>query len=395
MSVHFFARRTGWEPIPNPLTELAERLRGEGRLLDLTESNPTRCDFVYEKERLLAALADPSNLRYAPDARGLASARAAVREYYHGRGIELRLEQIWLTAGTSEAYSHLFRLLANPGERVHVPQPGYPLCELLAGLNDLELAEYALRYETTWELDWPALESSIGRDSRILLLLHPNNPTGSYLRADDWRRLQPWAAERGLALVVDEVFYDYALDADKTRLVDWSREPETLTFILNGLSKVAALPQIKLAWMVLLGPAELVEAAERRLELILDTYLNVSAPAQNAASELLATAPAMAAQVRRRLGANLAALDARLAAHPAVSRLRIEGGWYAILRLPRVHSDDKWAQLLLVKDALFLHPGHFYGFRQDGCVVLSLLPPETVFAEGIERLLNRIEGEIR
>ncbi len=378
----------------SPLPQAAERLRAQGRLLDLTESNPTRCDFHYDEVRILAALADQRNLAYVADPRGLEAARAAVRAYYLARGVEVSLENIWLTASTSEAYSHLFRLLADPGARVHAPQPGYPLFDLLAGLNDLELAGYALRYDAAWELDWTDLENALTPQSRALLLLNPNNPTGSYLRAGEWPRLQAWAARHGLALIVDEVFFDYSLGDDPNRLRDATANPAALTFILSGLSKVAALPQMKLGWMLLAGPQDQAAAAARRLELILDTYLSVSAPVQNAAAALLETAPAIQAQIRLRLAANLRALDAALASLPHVSRFAIEGGWYAILRLPRLHRDDEWARRLLEHDAVYLHPGHFYNFQMEGCLVLSLLPPEADFQAGISRLLDRVAAEV-
>ncbi len=386
-----FARRTAWEFDPDPLGSLAERLRVRGELYDLTESNPTRCGFHYEDARIRTALADARNLLYAPDPRGQASARAAVQAYYQARRIDLDPGRIWLTASTSEAYSHLFRLLADAGERVHAPQPGYPLFELLAGQNDLELAAYKLHYDGgAWELDWESLESAWTPQSRLVLLLNPNNPTGAYLRAGEWPRLQAWAAERGLALVVDEVFFDYAFAPDPNRLCDCLQDATALTFVLSGLSKVAALPQMKLGWIVLAGPAGAAAAAIQRLEMILDIYLSVAAPVQNAATELLATAPAIQAQIRARTLANLRELDAGLSASPEVTRFAVEGGWYATLRLPRHHDDETWARRLLEQDSVYLHPGHFYGFSQEGCAVVSLLPREPDFREGIRRLLERV-----
>ena len=389
-----FASRTDWLLTPNRLAKAMEARRKAGlTVLDLTESNPTRCGFSFEAEKVLKSLADARALAYEPDPRGLLPARQAVVAYYAERDIAISPEQIFLTTSTSEAYSFLFRLLANPGEAVLAPRPSYPLFDFLARLNDLELVPYPLAYHDGWQLDLQAIQETLERARpkvRALVVVHPNNPTGSFVSGDELRALVSLCREHDIALVADEVFADYALEADARRVVSHASVRDALTFTLSGLSKISALPQMKLAWIVASGPPELLQPALARLEIVADTYLSVSTPLAHALPEMLETRRRVQPQVLARVRANLRWLDEQLSPETPLTRLKVEGGWYAVLRLPAVRSDDDWAVELLAEDGVLVHPWHFYDFGAEGHLVISLLPPPEVFQEGIRRLLARI-----
>ncbi|MDP9264048.1 MAG: pyridoxal phosphate-dependent aminotransferase [Acidobacteriota bacterium] len=391
-----FSSRTDWDLTPNRLAAELARMRARGReVLDLTESNPTSCGFRYERKAILRALARPAALQYHPDPRGMRSARQAVAGYYRWRatgaaGLRVAPDRILLTASTSEAYSFVLRLLCNPGDQVLVPSPSYPLFEFLAGLNDVELVPYALVYDHGWQIDLHSLQSGITSRSRAVVVVNPNNPTGSFVKAHEVRALSALCAEQGLALVADEVFLDYAHD-DKARL-SLAANRNVLTFTLSGLSKISALPQMKAAWIVVNGPSLQVRGALQRLEVIADTYLSVNTPAQVALPALLAQRRSMQAQIRRRVAANRRELAKQLASHPACRVLESEGGWYVLLRIPIRESDDRLALDLLRKRAVLVHPGHFYGLAGEGHLVLSLIVPEGRFRKGLRRLLGALAG---
>jgi aspartate/methionine/tyrosine aminotransferase len=389
-----FSSRTNWRLEPNPLAQAIERHRRSGRpLLDLTVSNPTACGFVYPRQGILAALADPRALAYAPESKGLPEARAAVAEYYRGRPgfaggcATVDPERVILLSGTSEAYSHLFRLLCEPGDEVLVPAPSYPLFEFLADLNDVRLVTYPLLYDHGWQIDFDALRGALTPRSRAVLLVHPNNPTGSLAKADEAARLAELCAARGMAMVADEVFLDYAAAASASAATFAQSGGPALTFALSGLSKICALPQMKLAWMVVSGPENLARPAVERLEVIADTYLSPGTPVQLAAGRLLALRGAVQAQLQQRISANLAHLDGALGAGGSpVTRLEREGGWYAVLRVPSSGSDESLAVQLIERCGVLLHPGHFFNFQQDGYLVASLIGPENELAQGVQCL---------
>jgi alanine-synthesizing transaminase len=389
-----FSARTDWPLTPNRLSRAVEERRRSGLpLLDLTESNPTRCGFRFEAEEILAALADSRSLAYEPDPRGLPAARQAVAAYYAERGVELDAGQIFLTTSTSEAYSYVFRLLANSGDSILVPRPSYPLFDFLGHLNDLELVSYPLAYDDGWRIDRQALASALDSSAprgRAVIVVHPNNPTGSFVRRAELEFLLASCQERCLAVIADEVFADYALAPDEQRVVTHAGVTEALTFTLSGLSKISALPQMKLAWVVVNGPPDLLSAAVARLEIIADTYLSVSAPLAHALPRLLETRRALQPQILERVRANLGWLDGRLPADSPVSRLKTEGGWYAILKLPAVRSDEDWAVEILTRDGVLVHPGHFYDFARDGHLVISLLPAPGIFQQGMGKVLARL-----
>jgi hypothetical protein len=316
-----------------------------------------------------------------------------VVEYYAEHGVQLSPERIFLTASTSEAYSFLFRLLVNPGEAVLAPQPSYPLFEFLAGLNDLELLSYPLAYHDGWQFDLRAIQETLRRTPsrvRAIVVVHPNNPTGSFVSQEESRALVTLCREHGLALIADEVFGDYAFEADTRRVVSHAEVRDALTFTLSGLSKISALPQMKLAWIAVSGPPELLRPALARLEVIADTYLSVSAPVAHALPDMLEIRRGAQPQILDRVRSNLRRLDAQLSPELPLTRLRAEGGWYGVLRLPAVESDEDWAIKLLAEDGVLVHPGHFYDFPTEGHLVVSLLPTCGTFREGISKALERL-----
>lgn len=386
-----FSSRTNWPLSPNRLSLEIEELKRKGvPPLDLTESNPTRCGFVFDQQRILAALANPQALFYTPDPRGLLSARQAVADYYAEQGIALDQAQIFLTTSTSEAYSYIFRLLADPGDAILVPQPSYPLFDFLAGLNDVRVIAYPLFYDRGWTIDLATLEKRLEARARAILVVHPNNPTGSFVRREELANLLAFCQKREMALVADEVFADYSLAADPARVASHAAITEALTFTLSGLSKISALPQVKAAWVVVNGPAQLLQDALARLEVIADTYLSLSAPVALALPQMLETRRKIQPQILGRVRSNLQMLDRQLANQQLVSRLEFEGGWYAILRLPSIQTDEDWAVELARQDGVLAHPGLFFDFSSEGHLVISLLTEGAVFEEGLRRILARV-----
>jgi alanine-synthesizing transaminase len=388
MPAAMFSARTRWDLTPNRLAAVVARARAAGRpLLDLTETNPTRAGLVAPPQ-VLQALADPRGLRYQPDPRGLRSAREAVAADHARRGCAVDPDRVVLTASTSEAYAFLFKLLCDPGDSVAVPQPSYPLFEYLARLEDAEVATYPLRYDGEWHLGRGELEAALTPRTRAVVVVSPNNPTGSYLKGDEADALLALCAGRDLAVVADEVFADFELRDDPRRVTSLAGRPEALTFALGGLSKSCGLPQLKLAWIAVSGPG--AETALERLEVIADTYLSVSTPVQEAAAAILADLPALQAPIREQIGANLARLRADVARAPVVSLLEPEGGWSAVLRVPAHRSEDDWCARLVEDDGVLVQPGYFFDFPGEAFLVLSLLTPGDVFAEGTARLLARL-----
>jgi len=386
-----FSSRTGWDQSPNRLSlALAERRRAGLPLLDLTESNPTCCGFAYPTEALQTALAQATTDRYEPHPRGLFMAREAIAMDYHRRGCDVDPDGMVLTAGTSEAYAFLFRLLADPGDVILVPRPSYPLFDYLAELNDVTPVSYPLHCtETGWRIDLEALHAASGPRARALIVVHPNNPTGSFVSMEERRSLLAFCRDRGLALIADEVFADYPFEESATPL-RFAGAGEALTFALGGLSKSAGLPHLKLSWIAVGGPDVLAREALARLDVIADTYLTVSAPVQRAVPALLGLSDGIRASILSRVRENRNVLRALTAGGSAVRCLDADGGWYAVLSGDdRMTDDETWALDLLEREGVFVHPGHFYDFAEEGRLVISLLPPTGVFREGIRRVLQR------
>jgi alanine-synthesizing transaminase len=454
-----FSERTNWKLTPNRLTQALEEARASGaRILDLTVSNPTRIGLEYDWQAILGALGSamptpaaksaarmghlssprtmPGTMDYDPQAKGLREAREAVAGYYRDEhGIcDVDAERMVLTTSTSEGYSFVFRLLCNAGDELLVPKPSYPLFEFLADLQDVRLVAYPLIYDHGWQMDFPSLERAATERTRGVVVVHPNNPTGSYVSEAERRQLNEFCRERGLAVIVDEVFLDYgvtnprglkpasfeavngrseavpfaetaheggsavelrstgqpgaAVPTCSVQHSSFAANPEVLTFTLSGLSKIAALPQMKVAWVVTSGPSGQVSEAIARLEVIADTYLSTNAPVQWAVPVMLEQRRSIQKQLLERVENNLGELDRQLAGRKACQRLEAEGGWYAVLRVPVTRSDEELAIELVREKRVLVHPGHFYDFASDGYLVVSLIGEPGEFGEGVGRLLQ-------
>ncbi|HEY8460244.1 MAG TPA: pyridoxal phosphate-dependent aminotransferase [Blastocatellia bacterium] len=390
-----FSNRFKWSLEPSRFALLIEEKKRAGsRILDLTESNPTRAGFEYPSEEILGQLAQAPAMLYEPAPRGLSVAREAVAGYYSERGFDVDPERIHLTASTSEAYSFLFKLLASQGESVLVPRPSYPLFEFLAALEGVELRPYELHYVHTagWSVDFDSVEKSVAPDARAIILVSPNNPTGSFAKILEVERLNAICARYDLALIADEVFGDYSFEDDPGRAASLVSNGDILTFVMSGFSKILALPQMKLGWIVTGGPARLREEAIERLDFIADTFLSVSAPVQHSAQAWLRLRRSMQDQIMTRVRSNLNWLRGVTEDSP-LRTLNVEGGWYATIELPRQFSEEEWATALLEKDGVLAHPGYFFDFPREAFLVLSLLPRAEIFREAVNRILARVEQE--
>ncbi len=378
-----FSQRTNWDLTENDFTAAVRAARAAGReLLDLTVSDPTACGFRYTAESLLAPLVNPAAMLYEPSSLGMPHAREAVAQYYVDHGARVSTDHICLTTSTSEAYSFLFRLLCDPGDEVLIARPSYPLFDFIARLDDVRLAEYPLVYDGGWQIDFHRLKSAITRRTRAIVVVHPNNPTGNYAAAWERAALDEICARHKIALIVDEVFLDYPVShaGEPSFLTVGSK---ALTFVLSGISKVCALPQMKLSWVVANGPRELVESALSRLELIADTFLSVNAPMQYALPEWLASCNDIQLQIRERVTANLSLLAGHSHGSQA-NLLAMDGGWIAVLRVPRYVQGVAFAAKAL-EQGVVVQPGEFYGLSA-GHIVLSLLTPPEIWQAGIATL---------
>jgi aspartate/methionine/tyrosine aminotransferase len=375
---------------PNALTQAVARLRASGaRLVDLTETNPTTVGLAYPD--LSDVLAGPGVSAYRPDPLGDTSAREVVATAFAAHGAVVPATRCILTASTSEAYSFLFKLICEPGDEVLVPQPSYPLFDLLTRLDGVVPVPYQLDPAGAWSLGRESLEQAVTPRTRAVLIVSPNNPTGSMLRAADRDWLVEFAAARRVALIADEVFIDYPL-VPREDVVSLAGEARVLTFTLGGLSKAAGLPQMKLAWIGVSGPDEDVDDAMTRLEIIADTYLSVATPVQLAAGRLMQAGLLIRSLIAARLQRNLAALRVWTRAHPAMGLTEPDGGWSAVLRIPAVLPEDTLVLRLLEDDGVLVHPGYFFDFDREAYLVCSLLPSPDVFDEGLARLGARLEA---
>jgi alanine-synthesizing transaminase len=382
-----FSRRTGWKLTPNRFTRAQQELRAAGReVLDLTISNPTRAGLHYDAETILQALGNPDAMDYDPQPKGLRSARDAVASYYRTSHDEVDPESVILTSSTSEGYSYVCQLLCNPEDEVLVPKPSYPLFDFLADLQDVKLVPYPLLYDHGWQIDFPSLYNAVNHRTRAVVVVHPNNPTGSFITEAERSALNNFCREHELALIVDEVFLDYAHDGAARST--FATNHDVLTFTLSGVSKISGLPQMKLAWIATSGPDDQVVAALARLEIIADTFLSMSAPIQLAAPVLLDQRHAIQPLLLDRVRANLTELDRELAKQKICQRLDVEGGWYALLRVPATQSDEDLAIEILRKRSVLIHPGHFYDFPSDGYLIVSLITPPQGFRKGIAQILE-------
>ena len=387
-----FSTRLQADLVPNRLAAALERVRGDGRpFVDFTESNPTRAGLAYPED-LLAPLADRRALIYTPEPRGSSDARRAVAADYARRGLTVLPDRIVLTASTSEAYSLLFKVLCDAGDEVVVPRPSYPLFEHLTRLDQIVAKPYDLEYHGSWMVDVDSVARALGPATRALLIVTPNNPTGSFVKRDEFETIAALCAERDVAIVADEVFADYELTAGASAAAARTlTRGEGLVFSLGGLSKSAGLPQVKVGWLAVAGGDRLVRDALARLELACDSYLSVSTPAQIALPDLLARGAAIRAQIQARVTANYRHLSERTAATPSCHMLRSEGGWYAVVQVPTLSSEEDLVVDLLERHGVLVHPGYFFDFRRESFLVISLLVPEARFGDGLTRLFGHFD----
>jgi len=386
-----FSSRFHWDLHPNRLARLLAEKRSRGAsVLDLTESNPTRAGLEYPAE-ILQAFEHPGLLRYEPAPAGAGEARESVAAYYAARNCPVEPERILLTASTSEAYAYLFKLLTDPGDQVLVPQPSYPLFEYLANMESVEVRQYPLSYQGGWSIDLEGLAAAITERTRAIVVVHPNNPTGSFLKVAERDALVRICAERGMALISDEVFSDYAFGPDPLRAGSLAAVGDCLAFSLSGLSKIAGLPQMKLGWIVAGGPTQLRREAMEKLEWVADTYLSVGTPVQCAAASLLRAGELVQRQIRERSRAQLAMAREALAGS-AGNILAVEGGWYIVVQVQRMRSEEEWTLGLLDREDVLAQPGYFYDFESEAYLVISLLTAPEIFREGMDRLRRHLAG---
>lgn len=384
--MYSYSKRLSWSFSSNFLSRLiAGKHKSGARLLDLTVSNPTESFDDYPFPAIARAYAAIEEFRYRPNPFGNQRSRLEVARYYERRGIVISPDQILLTASTSEAYSVLFKLLCNPGDEILVPLPSYPLFEYLASLEAVEINPYRLEYDGSWFVDFASLRQAISSRTRAIVVVNPNNPTGSFVKKSEVEILLELAERNAIPIISDEVFMDYSLGADARRVKTLIGYDSVLSFSLNGLSKAAGMPQMKLAWMAVNGSEGDRKIASERLELILDTYLSVGTPVQSVLPELLSIGQGIQERIRLRTHENLKALDAALSGSPA-RRLSCEGGWSAIIHLPRTLSEEDWLTRLLQEQNVIAQPGYFFDMAAEAYVVVSLITPEDEFREGIQRL---------
>ena len=387
-STQRWSMRTQWDLAETPWAQHLARLRAaDVPLWDLTASNPTRCGFAYDATAILAPLHDAAALVYEPDPKGLRPAREAVSRYYRDHGAPVDPEQIFLTTSTSEAYSFLFRLLCDPGDEVLIGQPGYPLFDFLAQLDNVRLTPYQLFYDHGWRLDLEALRQRISPRTRAITLVHPNNPTGHFTQPAERAAIEALCREHNLALIVDEVFLDYSLTVQRAEPSFATGPHPVPTFVLSGLSKVAALPQMKAAWIACFAAEALP-----RMEVIADTFLSLSAPIQCALPAWLQQRRTLQRQIHQRLRTNLATLDIILSRQTLVTRLAVEAGWYVVLRVPELQAQEQTALDLLLRRRVVVHSGGFFGFSGQGWLVVSLLGPAGEFAGGMEAIAEHFRA---
>jgi alanine-synthesizing transaminase len=375
----------------NRLAEtLADLKRTNQPILDLTMSNPTRAGVSYPRD-LLAPLADPRGLVYAPEPLGLREARQAVAADFKRRGLAVSEERIALTASTSEAYSLLFKLLCGPGDEILIPRPSYPLFDHLSRLDAVRAVPYELDYHAKWSVDVGSLERAFTPKTRAVLLVSPNNPTGQFVDTSEMAAIAARCREHDLAIVSDEVFADYELASAGAPSGLLLGRTDVVGFTLGGLSKSIALPQAKLAWIAMSGPEHAVADARARLEFACDTYLSVSTPIQLAAAELLERGASIRQQIHTRVRDNYRTLHARAGQVPSCELLHAQGGWYAVLRVPSILSEEDLVVTLLAEDHVLVHPGYFFDFPREAFLVVSLLPPPEQFSDAVSRILSRFD----
>ncbi len=388
--MYSYSQRLSWSFSSNSLTQLLSRKRAVGiPVFDLTISNPTRCLADYPHQAIQSAFGRIQNFSYVPDPFGSEAARSAVAEYYRNQAVSINPNQLLLTASTSEAYAQLFKLLCDPGDEILTPLPSYPLFDYLAALESVRTVPYRLHYAGSWHLDFASLRAQVSSRTKAIIVVNPNNPTGTFLTPGEQIQLIEFAQEFRLPIISDEVFTDYAVTPGSHLAKTFIDNESVLSFSLNGLSKAAGMPQMKLAWIALGGPAQAQEEARERLEVIADTYLSVGTPVQHALPDLLHIGTAVRQQLMQRIVENLAIIDRSLKG-TAVQRLHLDGGWSAILQLPRVMTEENWVEGLLLKQDVFVQPGYFFDMESEAYIVLSLITPADQLSAGMERVCRHV-----
>jgi aspartate/methionine/tyrosine aminotransferase len=368
-----YSRRLSWGLSKNLLSEQADERRKRGEyLVDLTNSNPTELFDRYPHSAIAEAFEKVRSFGYEPDPLGTEHARMAVSAYYAARGIHIPHTRIVLTASTSEAYALLFKLFCDPGDEVLIPAPSYPLFEFLAHLESVRVNQYRLQYDGAWHLDVDFLRTQITPRTRAIVIVNPNNPTGSFLKENEFEKLRTIAVERGIPIIADEVFLDYAFEPDRQRVRTLIGQDDALSFSLNGMSKAAGMPQMKLAWIAINGPEKEMAQARERLGLIADTYLSVGTPVQQALPYLFQIGGDIQGMIAERVRANLHTLQRTMQDGPT-QVLRVEGGWSALVRLPATQSEDLWTLQLLTEGGILVQPGYFFDMASEAYIVMSLI----------------------
>lgn len=382
-----FSSRTHWSTEDNELSRSLALLKQDNvSVLDLTVSNPTQCGFQYLNEDLLRAFQSPKNLTYTPDAHGLGAAREIISAYYQRKGIQVPADHIFITANTSEAYSFIFRLLFEGNDFLLAPQPSYPLMDYLTAIHDVPVKRYTLESGQNWNLQLSGHYEETEDNPKAILTVNPNNPTGNYLHVPELAELNLFCKSREAAIISDEVFFDYPIDKIPESAVSCARNGHNLTFTLSGISKILGLPQMKLSWIVVSGPDAVVRDAVKRLEIISDTYLSVSTPSQNALQAWFDKEKTIQAEILQRVRANYQTLRGFFGQGGAVRSFPVQGGWHASLQLPSQHTDEEWASQILKKEHVLTHPGYLFDFSQGSFLVVSLIAPERIFREGLEKI---------
>ncbi|MGJ4787303.1 pyridoxal phosphate-dependent aminotransferase [Leptospira koniambonensis] len=381
-----FSDRFEFVPGENDLYSLLESFKKSGEdWIDLTISNPTKVGLVYPREAILHSLEKPESLEYDPDPKGTLIARKSIAGYYKEKGHTISEEDLFLTSSSSEAYSYLIKLLCNPGEEVLIPSPGYPLFEFLSLLDGAEFNSYKLDQNENWKIDFEDLNSKITHKTKILFLVSPNNPTGNLLTGSEFEKLKAISKTKGIALVLDEVFSDY-LHKENLHQIDFFHT-DIPVFVVNGVSKILALPQMKLSWIHVGGPTSWKKECKERLEIIADTYLSVGTPIQLALHELFQWRNMIQSQVLRRINRNLQVLESYYSSHPGITYTSPKGGWYAVLQSPSFLNDEEFSFRLLEKEKVLVHPGSMFGFEEaSGYIVISLISETELFQSGLERI---------
>jgi alanine-synthesizing transaminase len=391
-----FSKRFEYNIEENKLSRLLKEKKAACiNVFDLTESNPTNAGFSYNEIGIRNSIATSDSTKYNPDPKGLKSSREAVSQYYNEKNLNINADNIILTSGTSEAYSFIFKLLADPEDEILIPRPGYPLFSFIAEMESVRIKYYDLEYsdENSWGIDFNSLKSQVTDKTKAVVLVNPNNPTGSFVKARELNELSGICRKHNIAIICDEVFLDYTIETDRNRVFSLAGIDYVLTFTLSGLSKICGLPQMKLSWIIVSGPRKECKEAMARLEIITDTYLSVGTPIQLALSNLLTGKDLIQSQIKKRILGNYNFLMEILTGNKQLKLLKAGGGWYSVLKINLEIDEESFVYGLLKNKDVYIHPGYFFDFKEEGIIILSLLTEEKVFCEGVKRILTYLESE--